>query len=79
MTEAPVKESPTNRAVGDLLGVSEASASRYRDGGRHPKFEVQQRIQEVYGWSVSDQAAAHSRGEWASEFERVLCRPKPID
>lgn len=73
MTQAA--QAPTNLAVAVVLGVSETSVSRYRSGERHPKFEVQKVIAEKYGWPVSEQAAAHSRGEWGMEFERVLCRP----
>lgn len=76
MTQAA--QAPTNLAVAVVLGVSETSVSRYRSGDRHPKFEVQKVIAEKYGWPVSEQAAAHSAGEWGVQFERVLCRqPDP--
>lgn len=74
MTSAASAHAPTNREVADVLGISEASVSRYRGGERHPKFEVQLLIAEKYDWPVSDQAVAHSKGEWGAGFEQVLCR-----
>lgn len=71
--------SPTNLDVALKLGVSHASVSRYRagngrTGSRIPKFAVQQRIAEQYGWSVASQANAIARGKYAEGLERALCR-----
>lgn len=69
----PVKL-PTNRQIGLRLGVSETSVSRYRSGNRIPSIEVQTKIEQVLGWSVSAQAVARSKEGWTKGFERALRR-----
>lgn len=70
----PTKQALTNAAVAALLGVSEAAVSRYKTGHRIPHISVQVEIERIFGWSVSAQAVAHSKGKWARGFKSALCR-----
>jgi predicted transcriptional regulator len=66
--------SPSNVEVADVLGVSDAAVSRFRSGSRVPRMPTQTLIAEKFGWSLADQAQAHSAGTWAEGFERAICR-----
>lgn len=59
---------PSNEVVGQLLGVSHATVSRYKSGDRLPELDTMAKITEVYGWTLDDQYQARKNGTYASEF-----------
>lgn len=59
---------PSNERIGQLLGVSHASVSRYKSGDRLPTIEVMGKIAETLKWSMDDQFAARQAGTYAREF-----------
>ncbi len=66
--------SPTNEAVGALLGVSHVAVSRWRSGSRIPSPDNMEALRQVYGWSLDDQFDARSSGTYAEELCQVLDR-----
>lgn len=60
---------PTNEKVGQEIGVSHATVSRYRSGSRHPEIATMSEIADKFKWSIDDQYAAQQSGEYAREFE----------
>lgn len=61
---------PSNTALGELLGVSHATVSRWRSGDRLPELANMQKIAKILGWSLDDQVKARDSGRYASEFSR---------
>lgn len=67
--------SPTNDEIGQLIGVTHATVSRYKSGDRLPTIDVMGQIAEAFKWSMDDQYAARQAGTYASEFsQRVAAR-----
>lgn len=66
--------SPTNEAVGDLLGVSHVAVSRWRSGTRIPSPDNMEALRRVYGWSLDEQFDARAKGNYAAELCAVLDR-----
>lgn len=67
----------TNRAVADRLGLSVATISRLRSGGRNPSFPVMERIEAELGWPVAKQSTARTQGKWHLGFEAACRKLKP--
>jgi transcriptional regulator with XRE-family HTH domain len=66
--------SPTNEAVGELLGVSHVAVSRWRSGTRIPSPDNMEALRRVYGWSLDDQFDARNTGKYATELCKILDR-----
>lgn len=64
--------SPTNEALGELLGISHATVSRIKSGHRLPSLEVMDKIRELYGWSLDDQTDARNEGTYAERFQAIV-------
>lgn len=63
---------PSNETVGQLLGVSHASVSRYKSGDRLPELDVMAQVAQVFSWSLDEQYSARKNGTYADEFtERI--------
>lgn len=62
----------SNVELGKLLGLDHSSASRLRRGERGASVHVMLKIEDLLGWSVRSQVAAHSFGHFGVEFERRL-------
>jgi transcriptional regulator with XRE-family HTH domain len=69
---------PSNEAVGQLLGVSHATVSRYKSGDRLPTIDIMGKIAEVLNWSMDDQYAARQSGNYAREFIARLPDSTPV-
>lgn len=65
---------PSNETVGQLLGVSHASVSRYKSGDRLPELDVMAQIAQVFEWPLDDQYAARQNGTYADEFTKRVGR-----
>lgn len=63
---------PSNMRMGELLGVSHATVSRWKSGDRLPELANMQKISAELGWSLDDQVQARDNGKYASEFSRRL-------
>jgi transcriptional regulator with XRE-family HTH domain len=61
---------PSNEAIGQQLGVSHATVSRYKSGDRFPELDVMAKIAELYDWTMDEQYAARQNGTFADEFNR---------
>lgn len=62
--------SPSNTALGDLLGVSHATVSRWRSGDRLPELTNMQKIAQTLDWPLTDQVDARDSGKYADEFSK---------
>lgn len=69
---------PSNTELGDLLGVSHATVSRWRSGDRLPEISNMEKIKDALGWSVDDQVKARSAGKYADEFSRRVESRYPV-
>ena len=61
---------PSNEYVGQLLGVSHASVSRYKSGDRLPELDTMAQIAQVFAWPLDDQYQARQNGTYADEFAK---------
>jgi transcriptional regulator with XRE-family HTH domain len=61
---------PSNEAIGQQLGVSHATVSRYKSGDRFPELDVMAKIAELFDWTMDDQYKARQTGTFADEFNR---------
>ena len=59
---------PSNETIGQLLGVSHATISRYRSGDRLPNIDMMGVIARKLNWSLDDQYKARQSGSYAREF-----------
>lgn len=64
----------SNVQIAARLGISPAAVSRFRGGSRVPRMATMRRIAEVYGWTISEQAVAHSQGSeiYRQGFEHAV-------
>lgn len=74
MSETTPGIAPTNRDVAERLNLTHSGVSRLRTGDRLASVSTMSRIEQVYGWSISDQVAARSAGKYAEEFEAALAK-----
>lgn len=58
--------------VAEALGVSVATVSRLCSGDRKPSLDLIVRIEEVFGWSVQDQANELRCDAYYSEFQKKV-------
>jgi transcriptional regulator with XRE-family HTH domain len=68
----------SNEAIGQRIGVSHASVSRYKSGTRLPEVETMAAIATEFDWPVKDQVAARMAGEYASEFAKRVADSTPV-
>lgn len=59
---------PSNEAIGQQLGVSHATVSRYKSGDRFPELDVMAKIADLLNWTMDDQYKARQDGTFADEF-----------
>ena len=69
-----MNERMTNTELANLLGLSHVQVSRLRSGARTPGVTTMGDIQDVLGWSATDQIRARRDGVYASEFEAAIER-----
>jgi transcriptional regulator with XRE-family HTH domain len=62
----------SNEKIGQLLGVSHATVSRYKSGDRFPELDNMARIADVFGWGLDEQYAARQDGTYADKFNERL-------
>lgn len=62
----------SNIKLGELLGLSHASVSRYRSGDRLPSSETMAEISRLTGWTMDEQYKARTAGTYAEKFEQVF-------
>ena len=62
----------SNGKLGELLGVSFATASRIRSGARLPSIEVMYRVKQLWGWSMDDQTEARLGGNYHLQFSDLI-------
>lgn len=60
------------------LKISPAAVSRYLRGTRIPKLAIQVKIEKLYGWPITEQATAASRGKYPAEFEKAMKRAASV-
>lgn len=67
---------PTHQTVADELDLTVATVSRIRTGARLPSLETMQKIAELTGWSINDQAESRvmAHSSYARDFNEVLTR-----
>lgn len=64
----------SNIKLGELLGLSHASVSRYRSGDRLPSSETMAEISRLTGWTMDEQYKCRTNGTYAEKFEQVFSK-----
>lgn len=62
----------SNIKLGELLGLSHASVSRYRSGDRLPSSGVMAQISRLTGWTMDSQYKARDEGTYPAEFDKAF-------